>query len=434
MSAFRVSNLLQVVIVLIGSLSLVHPKEIRDTSNIQPAPLVFVPTTGGSILRVQVANQEFAPDCPTSAKCAVYFGAKTDTEGVSATCAQRYLRLIAAEGRDMSSHIFINQNGVTVNVQDFGTTRCAAPLYHSKFFPALAAAGYNEGVNLFVGCWDWRLTIDIEALDPLQPSSSPPVAPQLVMLVENAFRTNNDTRVVLVGHGTGVLYLKYLLDRMPRVWVKTYVEGLVSIAGNVAGTESSLNMVLRGWDFTTMQPAPGLVNVTETFPNLLAAMPDPEWFGNTTVVQVFTDRGDTKNFTISQYEKLFTSLGRIEAAHIAPQFVGQYLRPAVPPPTNVLAFISLIPRSTPTTLIYENVTLAGVVLGLGDRVISAASTKAFLSWQRANTSCEVKVSHMESLQDAQGPAVPDHYSLFLSQEALTHIIANITHGWSGGAC
>lgn len=68
----------------------------------------------------------------------------------------------------------------------------------------------------------------------------------LVTLVEDTYRINNNRKVVLLGHSMGNPYTLYMLNHQPQEWKDKYIQTYISLAGPWGGAAKPVRLMASG--------------------------------------------------------------------------------------------------------------------------------------------------------------------------------------------
>ena len=71
----------------------------------------------------------------------------------------------------------------------------------------------------------------------------------LTALVEDTYYTNNNQKVVLIGHSLGCLFAHYFLQKQSSSWKAKFIDAYVSISGPYIGAVKSLKAIVSGEQF-----------------------------------------------------------------------------------------------------------------------------------------------------------------------------------------
>jgi lysophospholipase-3 len=279
-------------------------------------------------LLVTVENQTICPDCPASGTFESWY-LNDAPAAFCPVCRDKLMTLVydPDPSKPMAQRLS-NQPGVTVRIQDFGTTG-SAPFYE-YLYQALEAAGYVRNRNIRVAGYDGRLTPDLDGfLD------------RSIALIESAFHENGDTPVHLVGHSNGPLFAHYLLTQGTEAWKKQYIHGFTALAGNWSGQGLFYALLFNGLnlgDFMFPQdPAHALssARMHESHPSTYLSAADPSVFGRQEVIVRIPGR----DYTPADNLELFQDAGLTLAQELGPYYIGfvRFAEPELFPNVDVYA-------------------------------------------------------------------------------------------------
>jgi lecithin-cholesterol acyltransferase len=277
-------------------------------------PVVLFPAFHLTKLQVTVHDQVVAPECPRSGSFEDWFRNDHPSATFNQVCRDELLtlRYNATPATPMPER-FSNQQGVTVEVKDYGTTE-SAPFY-KPLYKTLESTGYRRNRDIRVAGYDARLTPDIgEFLQRTQK------------LIEDTFQDNGNRPVHLIGHSNGPLYAHYLLTHTTRAWRAKYIHGFTSLAGNFPGQGLLYPVLFTGLnieDFgypATKDNAASSARLYQTAPSTYLSASDPTLFGDRETVVEDTSTGRT--YTPRDYQQLITDANLSWAKDIADYYVG----------------------------------------------------------------------------------------------------------------
>lgn len=138
-----------------------------------------------------------------------------------------------------------NPEGLSVEIEDFGGDGGISYVdagvfgYHfiESFGPLIdyfKGKGYTIKKDLFGVPYDWRL-----ALDPLRET----FFPQLKQLIENAYSSNGNQNVVVLGYSCGGLMLhNFFTTYVDQAWKDKYIHKVIMLAPAFAGSSETLDV------------------------------------------------------------------------------------------------------------------------------------------------------------------------------------------------
>jgi lysophospholipase-3 len=300
-------------IALVTLVALAGLNGVADATPSSRTPVVLFPAFHFTKLQVDVRNQRTAPECPASGGFQDWFLNDTPTS-YSQVCQDKLLtlRYNANPNLPMSTR-FAEQQGVSVNIIDYGKTS-SAPFYED-LYQRLEAEGYVRDRNIRVAGYDSRLTPDMRNF-----------VGRTVQLIEDTYRANGNQRVELLAHSNGPLYAQYLLTHVSDSWKRKYIHGFTPIAGNFPGQGIVYSVFFTGLntiDFThpaTAENAQSSAKMFLSLPSSYMSSSDPDVFGNREVV--VGDLSTGKSYTPRDYRRLFSDAHLPQAQALADQYLG----------------------------------------------------------------------------------------------------------------
>lgn len=127
--------------------------------------------------------------------------------------------------------------GVSISVKDFGGFGGIMQNYWSVI-KSFSDIGYEVNKNLFGAPYDYRW------MSPNALVSITSFVSDMQILVEQAYRQNGNTRVMIMGHSNGPPTLYSFLSGMPKEWKDTYIAGFISLSGNFLGQMNAFGTFL----------------------------------------------------------------------------------------------------------------------------------------------------------------------------------------------
>ncbi|XP_076819987.1 lysosomal phospholipase A and acyltransferase-like [Clavelina lepadiformis] len=273
--------------------------------------------------------------------------------------------------------------GVNTRVPHFGTTTAFDYLDQDKYavgspyFSPLVDymtcnLGYRKKKDLFGAPYDWRIA----------PYQHGDFFKNLTSLIEKAYYSNNNQKVVILGHSMGNMFIYYMLQRKSPAWKDKFVDSFVSISspylGSVKAVKALTSGETEGHDWAL--PVLKLRNVVRTASAFAFMLPRPDlWPENKKTIVVTLG----KNYTVHDYKELFE---RIDCEWCWDMWkdngmaLGSLSAPSVP-------VHCIYSSQTPTaeTLIYDEVIFPddspSLVDGSGDGTVNVWSGSACLKWK-----------------------------------------------------
>jgi lysophospholipase-3 len=287
-------------------------------------PVVLFPAFHFTKLRVTVENQVVAPECPSSGVFEDWFLNDNPSATFSQVCQDKLLTLRIRGKR------FADQKGVTVRVEDYGST--ASSPFYEPMYQALEAAGYVRDRDIRVAGYDSRLTPDMRGF-----------VKRTKHLIRDTYRDNGKRPVHLVGHSNGPFYAQYLLTHTSQRWKDTYIHGFTPIAGNFPGQGLLYPILFTGLnitDFTfptTPENAASSAFMYLTHPSSYMSAADPRIFDSLETVVVDSSTG--RSYTPDDYRQLFRDAGLGWAKRLANRYIGfvEFASPKAFPNVDVYA-------------------------------------------------------------------------------------------------
>ncbi|MGH3844405.1 MAG: lipase/acyltransferase domain-containing protein [Pseudonocardiaceae bacterium] len=379
-------------------------------------PVVLFPAFHLTKLQVTVHDQVITPECPRSGSFEDWFRNDHPSTTFSQVCQDRLLtlRYDATSSTPMPVR-FSNQPGVTVEVENYGTTE-SAPFYE-PLYKTLESNGYRRDRDIRVAGYDSRLTPDIG--DFLQRTQR---------LIEDTYRDNGNRPVHLIGHSNGPVYTQYLLTHTTGAWRAKYVHGFTSLAGNFPGQGLLYPVLFTGLnieDFgypTTTDNAASSARLYQSAPSTYLSAADPTIFGDRETV--IEDASTGRTYTPRDYGQLISDANLGWAKDIAEYYLGfvKIAEPGSFPNVDVYAEKgSGVPTVVGARL--ANLTSGQVVVTStklftrdGDGNQEDITNNAVLAWRA------MRCAHF-SLTDNPGV---DHFSLPSNPNVLHRLVVDLT--------
>ena len=378
-------------------------------------PVVLFPAFHLTKLQITVHDQVVAPECPRSGGFEDWFRNDHQSATFSQVCQDKLLtlRYDAASSAPMPQR-FSNQQGVTVEVKDYGST-ASAPFYE-PLYKALESTGYVRNQDIRVAGYDSRLTPDIGSF-----------LERTVKLIEDIYQDNGSHPVHLVGHSNGPLYAQYLLTHTTRAWRAKYVHGFTSLAGNFPGQGLLYPVLFAGLNINdfgypaTKDNAESSARLYQSAPSTYMSAADPTIFGDReTVVE---DASTGRIYTPRDYTQLLMDANLHGTKDIAGYYVGfvKFADPGSFPDVDVYAEkgsgVRTVVGAQLANLVPGQVIVASTKFFTrdGDGNQEDITNDAVLAWQA------MPCFHF-SLTDNPGV---DHFSLPSDPNVLRRLLANL---------
>ena len=286
------------------------PKDAGNTRT----PVVLFPAFHLTKLLVTVHDQVVAPECPRSGSFEDWHRNDRPSTIFNQVCQDKLLTLRYNPSPSIPMpERFSNQQGITVEVKNYGTTD-SAPFYES-LYKTLESVGYRRNVDIRVAGYDARLTPDIGNF--LQRTQK---------LIEDTYHDNGNHPVHLVGHSNGPLYAHYLLTHTTRAWRAQYIHGFTSLAGNFPGQGLLYPVLFTGLnveDFgypPTKDNAASSARLYQSAPSTYLSAADPTIFGNRETI--LEDASTGRSYTPRDYHQLITDAKLDWTKDIADYYLG----------------------------------------------------------------------------------------------------------------
>lgn len=277
-------------------------------------PVVLFPAFHLTKLLVTVHDQVAAPECPRSGSFEDWYRNDHPSATFNQVCQDKLLTLRYNPSPSVPMpQRFSDQQGVTVEVKDYGSTD-SAPFYE-PLYKALESAGYRRDRDIRVAGYDARLTPDMG--DFLSRTRN---------LIEDTYRANGNRPVHLIGHSNGPLYAHYLLTHTTPAWRAQYIHGFTSLAGNFPGQGLLYPVLFTGLnveDFgypATQDNAASSARLYQNAPSTYLSAADPAVFGDRETILEDASTGHT--YTPRDYRQLLTDANLGWAEDIADYYIG----------------------------------------------------------------------------------------------------------------
>lgn len=184
---------------------------------------------------------------------------------------------------DMNKNEWVNSPQLTVEADDFGTTKTFDTLitffgikkwsifYFQKFTDYLRYQyNYKDGQNLFGAGYDFRVN--------LSPSYRQAYHKRLKLLIERAFNQNSNQKVWLVTHSMGCPTAQvFLCNAVDSAWKSKYIAGFIPIAGPFGGSPKAFQAILSGVDMVVMSPEK-VKSIAQSMSGTAWMLPNPQIF------------------------------------------------------------------------------------------------------------------------------------------------------------
>jgi len=209
---------------------------------------------------------------------------------------------------EFNKGIFSNTPGVKTRVPGFGGTHTLDYVDSSHYISyykdlvegILALPGAKEGVSVRSAPYDFRYT---------PPSKESQLYFQsLKKLIEDTYKLNNSTKVVLISHSLGGLTMSTFLHSLPQQWKDKHIHAWVSAAGVFGGAVKEVKVLVSH----------GVIDLPDIITNRLVQravartimgnyfmLPRyPIWDKDEVLLQT-----PNVNYTLGNFEQLFADMG-----------------------------------------------------------------------------------------------------------------------------
>jgi len=139
--------------------------------------------------------------------------------------------------------------------------------YYTNLIKRLKSLGYVDGRNLVSVGFDWK-----------EPASDKFVQ-DAKTIIENTYRMNRNTPVIIFAHSMGCPYSYYFLTRMGNDWVKKYVRIYVPIGPAWMGAVKALDMLISGLGNLFTGLGEYFVPLTRHLPTVWFLLPNAAAYG-----------------------------------------------------------------------------------------------------------------------------------------------------------
>jgi lecithin-cholesterol acyltransferase len=379
-------------------------------------PVVVFPGWATTKLKVQVDGQTAFPECPENGTFEWAAGITYPTD-FTQVCVDKLMTLVVDPDRkkSMLERIF-NQHGVTVSLEDYGTTQSVSPDWiYEPLFTSLEGVGYVRNVSIRVAGYDSRLSPDLGGF--LERSTA---------LIEGTYHDNGNRPVHLVGYSQGNVQAQYLLTHTSQAWKNKFIHGFTAIGGNWPGEGGMYSQLFTGLnvsDFgvpTDPENAASSAAMYQTWPSTYLVAPDPLFYKKEVVV-IGIQGG--MQYTAQHYRQLFRDAGMPLSRELADYYIGlvKFATPKYFPNVDVYAEIGTgLPTMTGVELEElkvgtwnDNVT--DVFYRDGDGVEADIANESILAWEK------MRCHHFE-LNDNPGW---HHFFLGSAQDLLQRLLTHL---------
>ncbi|CAH1400261.1 unnamed protein product [Nezara viridula] len=265
-------------------------------------PVILVPGLGGSQLEAQL-NKPTVKHSFCNSITNRFFNLWLDVKQLLPVVIDCWIDNIRLNYDDFSNHTY-NQPGVKIRVSDFGNPKVVEYLDSKSWFPvegylnvltkAIVDLGYTRSKNLYAAPYDFRKG----------PSELGNWFEELEELIENAYR-NNTSSVILIGHSMGGLLIHKFLINKSQIWKDKYIKAFISLSTPFGGSMKALKVFASGDDLGVFLLRPAILReVLSTMPSMAYLLPVKKIWGDEILVTT-----NEKNYTLDDLEQFFIDIG-----------------------------------------------------------------------------------------------------------------------------
>lgn len=165
-----------------------------------------------------------------------------------------------------------NSNGVDTTIREWPSVRGIENLLTlmRPLIEAFQALGYQDNVNLFAACYDFRLIASPDVMNEW--------CLRIKGLIEQSYESNAQLPVFLVSHSLGCQLTNIFLSRQAPEWKSKYVNTTIYISPNFIGSPKPLRTFLSGDDVNIPKATverPVFRSAIRNFSGLLMSLPIP---------------------------------------------------------------------------------------------------------------------------------------------------------------
>uniref|UniRef100_A0A0B7ADR0 Group XV phospholipase A2 n=1 Tax=Arion vulgaris TaxID=1028688 RepID=A0A0B7ADR0_9EUPU len=200
------------------------------------------------------------------------------------------------------THKTYNTPGVDIKVPGFGYTSSIEFLDRSKIMhyfytivQDLVSIGYSRGVSVRGAPYDFRKA----------PNELGDYFAQLKDLVEDTYRQNNNTKVVVIGHSMGSPVFLYFLNHQSQSWKDRFIQSYISLAGVWGGVIKAVRLMSSGFNLGILVIKPNIIREQQRTMTSTAFLMPSDQFWNSSEVLASTPE---KNYTVANYKEFFQDL------------------------------------------------------------------------------------------------------------------------------
>ncbi|XP_061189845.1 phospholipase A2 group XV-like isoform X1 [Saccostrea echinata] len=341
-------------------------------------PVILVPGDGGTQFEAKL-NKTTAPHSLCELKTNDYFSLWLNLEELAPIvidCFTDNMKLVY----NRTTHTTSNTPGVDIRISDFGGTSTVEWLdpshlsvtsYFAPIVEAMVSWGYKRGISVRGVPFDFRKA----------PNEFKELYQKMKALIEETYRINNNTRVILLGHSMGNPTSLYFYNIMSQAWKDKYIEAHVSLAGVWTGAVKPLRLFASGDSLGVYIVKPIKVRVEQrSMPSSAWLMPSDKAWGPDEILVMQPER----NYTVKDYKQFFTDINFMDGWYMRQDTVN-LIRDLTPPGVKVHCLHGINVK-TPGTLVYDKSTWydsqPNVINDNGDGTVNIRSLRACLNWQK----------------------------------------------------
>ncbi|XP_048748762.1 phospholipase A2 group XV-like isoform X2 [Ostrea edulis] len=363
-------------------------------------PVILMPGDGGTQFEAKL-NKTTAPHSLCTLKTNVYFSLWLNLEELAPIvidCFTDNMKLVY----NRTTHTTSNTPGVNMRISDFGGTSTVEWLdpshisvtsYFAPIVNALVSWGYKRGVSVRGVPFDFRKA----------PNEFKELYQKMQALIEETYRMNNNTRVVVLGHSMGNPTSLYFYNIMSQAWKDKYIEAHISLAGVWLGAIKPLRLFASGDSLGVLFVKPLKVRKEQrSMPSTAWLMPsDKAWSPDEVLIM-----RPGKNYTVKDYQEFFQDIDYMDGWYMRKDTVN-LIRDLTPPGVKVHCLHGINVK-TPGVLVYDKSSWYDsqpkIIPDNGDGTVNIRSLRGCLSWQKQQKQQVFhkefpKVEHMSILQD-----------------------------------
>lgn len=381
---------------LILVLLLIFFKQIRANLN----PVILIPGDGGSQLEARLNKTQrihYICDLATTD----YFNIWLNLEllmPLIIDCWIDNIKLIY----DNTTRTTRNNNGVDVRVPGWGSTESVEWLdpshastgaYFKDVANTLVSMGYVRNQSIKGAPYDFRKA----------PNENGDFFVQLKVLVEDTYKENNNTAVVLIVHSMGGPMSLRFLNMQTQAWKNQYIAGLISLAGAWGGSMKAIKVYAIGDNLGSFALRESVMREEQiTSPSLAWLLPS-KLFWKPDEILVQTDK---KNYTINDLEAFFQGIDFTDGWEMRKD-TEKYQLDFKPPGVEVHCLYGTNVQTVERLYYKPGTTLTGyptLIYGDGDGTVNRRSLEACQHWQTLQKQKVFvhelpKVDHLQILHD-----------------------------------